>query len=97
MKAKKIFLKRLFSLGNYENMEIGIELEIESGEIAKDVLLSAQEFVNANAPQKLNSPYNNARRILENKDVHSYGEVRNAEQLVKSFDEELAKADDLPF
>lgn len=45
MKAKKIYYKKLFALGNFENEEIGVELEIEEGEKAGEVLKSAKEFI----------------------------------------------------
>jgi hypothetical protein len=47
MKATKIFYKRLFNLGNYSHEEIGIEIEIEKGEKADDVLKRAKQFIAA--------------------------------------------------
>ena len=45
MTAKTITYKRLFNLGNYEHEEIGIEIEVDEGEYAMDVVSKAKEFV----------------------------------------------------
>ncbi|MDD3404939.1 MAG: hypothetical protein PHH23_01550 [Paludibacteraceae bacterium] len=45
MKAKKVTYQRCFNLGNYQNEVIGIELEVEDGDKAQDVLDNARKFV----------------------------------------------------
>jgi hypothetical protein len=47
MKATKIFYKELRTTGSYNNQELAIELEVEEGEKAKDVLQKAKLFVKA--------------------------------------------------
>lgn len=46
MKATKITYARLKSLGDYQHEKIGIELDVEDGEKAKEVLEKARLFVN---------------------------------------------------
>lgn len=45
MKATKIYYKELRTCGNYNNKEVGIELEVEDGEKAADVAKKAKLFV----------------------------------------------------
>ncbi len=79
MKATKIYYKKLINLGNYENEEIGIEIELEDNVTAKMALDSARIFVenNSNSIEKniLNKKYQN---ILTNKHNHTYIEVEEA-------------------
>lgn len=96
MKAKKIYYKKLISLGNYQNEEIGVEIEIEEGEKADDVLKAAKEFVERNNPTiGIEKAIEKAREVLKYKANHSYAAVVEAEQIVKEY--EAAEAEDLPF
>ena len=52
MKAKKIIYEKLFNLGNYTHEKIGIELEVQDGENASEVLERAKQFVNGLDPKK---------------------------------------------
>lgn len=96
MKAQKIFYKKLFSLGNYENEEIGIEIQVEECEKAKDVLLKARQFVDANsAKPSRDKEIQIARGITENPDNYTYRQVMKAKELIENLNNE--EADDLPF
>lgn len=98
MKAKKIYYKRLFSLGNYQNEEIGIEIEIEDGEKAIDVLQKAKQFVTGLDPKNENErKYNDAVEILRNKEDYSYKKVINAQEVVRIYDANKDSIEDLPF
>jgi uncharacterized protein (DUF2225 family) len=97
MKAKSIYYKKLFNLGNYTNEEIGIELEIEQGEKAADVLKAAKSFVESMDPTKAEEKkYQKALAILENKGRYLYAEVEEAEKVVKLHNE-IEHQFDLPF
>jgi hypothetical protein len=95
MKATKIFYKKLIGLGNFENEQIGIELEIGDGETAEQVLEQAKRFVNGKKESE-NQDYNQALRVLSDKNNYNYGTVMNAESVVKEF-EDVNKENDLPF
>lgn len=98
MKATKIYYKRLFSLGNYQNEEIGIEIEIEDGEKAIDVLQKAKQFVTGLDPKNENErKYNDAVEILRNKEDYSYKKVINAQEVVRIYDANKDSIEDLPF
>jgi len=96
MKATKIYYKKLFNLGNFQNEEVGIEIEIEEGEKAADVLKKAKQFVNDVDPKnEKEREYIDACEILKNKNAWNYQKVIEAEEIVKRYDEE--KEDELPF
>jgi SLT domain-containing protein len=96
MKATKITYKKLFNLGNYQHEEIGIELEIEKGETAAQVLAKAKQFVNGfNPNDSRKREYNQALQVLANKDNHIYKDVQNALKLVDAYNKD--DTDNLPF
>lgn len=98
MKATKIFYKKLFGLGNFENEQIGIELEIEEGETATQVLDAAKQFVNGLSPNdKKKKEYDSAVKVLEQKDGYSYRRVIDAQDLVKEYEKAKGDEFDLPF
>ena len=97
MKATKIFYKKLFNLGNYQNEEIGIEVEIEDGESASDAVRRAKTFINAFDPKNAAiERYNKSREIITNKEIYNYGTVVEAERFVAEY-ESNNQNDDLPF
>lgn len=98
MKATKIYYKKLINLGNYQNEEIGIELEIEEGEKAIDVLEKAILFVEKNNKKsQILEKYSEAMSILENPDNFSYKKVMEAEEIKNNFDFNVKKYQELPF
>lgn len=99
MKAKKIIYEKLFNLGNYTHEKIGIELEIEDGEKASEVLEKAKQFVNGLDPKKMrHEAYLAAKAISENPDNHSYGNVIKANAIVREYEQNNNQGDDdLPF
>jgi hypothetical protein len=98
MKAKEIYYKKLFSLGNFQNEEIGIKIEIEEGEKASDVLIKAKEFVNGLNPiAKRKAEYQDALGILEDKNGYNYERVMCAEKIVKDYEADKGGPEDLPF
>jgi hypothetical protein len=98
MKATKIYYKRLFSLGNYQNEEIGIEIEIEEGEKAVDVLQKAKLFVSGLDPKNENErKYNEAIDILKYKENYAYKKVIESEEIVRIYEANKESKDELPF
>ena len=96
MKATKIYYEKLFNLGNYQNEKIGIEIEIEKGEKAKDVLEKAKQFVNDLNPNELEfKEYSKSIDIISNKKMHSWAEVERAQEIVDNY--KPNEEDNLPF
>lgn len=94
MKALRITYSKTFSLGNYENEKIGIELEISEGELAADALVKAIQFVENNSSKageiitirKRN--YDKSKYILENKDDHTGRQVAQAQEFISNYEKQ---------
>ena len=99
MKATKIYYKKLFNLGNFQNEEIGVEIEVENGERAVDVLQKARQFVNGLDPKnEKERKYHEACDILKNKNAWNYQRVVEAEELVKQYEADKKRGEEeLPF
>ena len=98
MKANKIFYKRLFNVGNYQNEEIGIELEIEEGEKAIDVVQKAKQFISQFDPRNEHErKYNEALNIVKHKENNAYIDVIEAEKTIQEYESSKNINDDLPF
>lgn len=94
MKATKIYYQKCFNLGNYQNEVVGIELEIEEGEKAADVLEKAKQFVEskdliASSIQE----YENSLQIVHDPDNYTGRQVREANKFLLKYKDK----DDLPF
>ena len=95
MKAKKIIYEKLVNLGNYQHEKIGIEIEIEAGETASEVLAKARLFVDISTDNTEFKKYEKCKEILLSRAMYRYNDVVEAEKFVKEY-EEKAK-DELPF
>jgi len=97
MKATKIYYKRLFNLGNFQNEEIGIEIQIEEGEKAIDVLQKAKLFISNLDPKNENErKYNESIDIVRQKEIYNYKRVIEAEEFIRNY-EINNKEEELPF
>ncbi len=92
MKATKIYYKELRTFGQYNNREVGIELEVEDGEKAQEVMHKAKLFVQASLAGDAVSA-----TLLESV-VRS---VKNAQSVIEDFSkkaqESLSLDDEIPF
>lgn len=94
MKAKKIYYQKCFNLGNYQNEVVGIELEIEEGEKAVDVLEKAKIFVESrDFVKSAIDEYNKSLVIINSPDDYTGREVKLANEFLEKYE----KTDDLPF
>jgi len=83
MEITKITYKKLFSLENYENEQIGIEFEIEN-DTPEIALQKAKEWVNKNSTSKnIRNALNKANDILDDWTNHSMEEIQEANKLIK--------------
>lgn len=98
MKATKIIYKKLFNLGNYQHEEVGIELEVEQGENAYEVLENAKKFVNGLNPNNAaKKEYENALYLLKDKESYNYKRVIEAQEIVYKYEANQNGGDNLPF
>lgn len=93
MKAKTVTYQRLYSLGQFEHEKISIELEIEEGERASDVLNAAKKFCEQNSSSHKNNGVdkNRLQMIVDHPDDYTGKEVKDAQQKLSEL------VDDLPF
>lgn len=97
MKAIYVTYSKLISLGNYENKKIEIQLEVEAGEKASDVLAAAKKFVDTHLEKddiKQNNDILKAQRIVDDEENYTIKQVKEAKELLKRVDE---TDNDLPF
>jgi hypothetical protein len=86
MKAKTIYYKKLFDLGNFQHEEIGSEVEVENTEKAADVLEKAMLFVRTkgNPANSANSEeYKRYKSIVESPDNYTVKEHREAKEFLE--------------
>jgi len=93
MKVTKIYYKKLSNLGNYENEEIGIELEAEGKETALELLNKARLFVRVHGILQARE-IEKAHKVLSSKESRCWSEVQNAMNTLEGFDHDKGE---LPF
>ena len=92
MKAKKVNYQKCFNLGNYQNEVIAIELEVEEGDKAQDVLDNARKFVEGQHNEK-KSMLKECEEIIANPDDYTGLRVKKAAKWI----EENKIEEELPF
>ena len=90
MKATKVKYEKTFNLGNYSNEVIGVEIELDYGETAKEAIEKARKYVNN--IQAIACSKEKWQKIVDNPDGYIYSDVKEAEQRLADADN-----DDLPF
>lgn len=81
MKTTSINYSKVFSLGNYENEKIGVEIEIQEGDDIQKVIQTAREFVEFNHKLNgLNTELEQLERIINNPDDFTGSQVKRAIQ-----------------
>lgn len=94
MKATKIYYQKCFNLGNYQNEVIGIELEVQQGDKAVDVIEKARYFVNSESVIKATiEQYERYKKIVESPDEYTGKQVKEAKSFIENNQNKL----DLPF
>lgn len=81
MKTTSIHYSKVFSLGNYENEKIGVDIEIQEGDNIQTAIQEARSFVEFN--HKLNgfqSELSQVEHIIQNPDEFTGRQVSNARQ-----------------
>lgn len=96
MKATKVIYSRLISKGNYENAKIEIELQVEEGEKASDVLKAAKAFVENRISIEKLSDYAiaQAQNVMQDKRNYTLGQIEEAEEILSKAKDDY---DNFPF
>lgn len=92
MKVKKIYYEELRTVGQFNNKKVGIELEVESGEKAVDVIHKAKLFVQS----QLSSENLNAD-LLESVVRRVKGAQEAMQDLADKAQSSLKLDDEIPF
>lgn len=90
MKTKAIQYHKVFSLGNYENEKIGVEIEVQEGDDIQKVIQQARQFVEFN--HKLNgltTELAECEHVLNNPDDFTGTQLKRAKQRMDQIHEQI--------
>lgn len=94
MQTKSINYSKVFSLGNYENEKIGVEIELLPGDDPQVAIQQARNFVEFN--HKVNgliSKRSEAEHIINNPDNFTGRQVTQAREIIDRINEEISKGE----
>lgn len=81
MKTTLIHYSKVFSLGNFQNEKIGVDIEIQEGDDVQKAIQEARAFVEFNHKLNgLNSELEQQEYIINNPDEFTGGQVKMAKQ-----------------
>lgn len=92
MKTKSIHYSKVFSLGNYENEKIGVDIEVQEGDDIQKVIQTAREFVEFN--HSLNGFQNtidHCEHVINNPDDYTGRQVSQAKQNLEEIHAKMKK------
>lgn len=87
LKIKSMGYSRVFSLGNYENEKISVEVEIPEGADTTEVYIELKKVVeNAHNLRQELREYLHAKTMAENPRAYRIGDVERANEVVSQFE-----------
>lgn len=87
MNVKNVIYQKVFSLGNYENEKIGIEIEVSENENPIDALFEAKKYVEkAHLFNKRYYEYERAKSIVKDDDNYTGKQRKQAEEFISDFE-----------
>lgn len=100
MKIKNVIYHKVFSLGNYENEKIGIELELGEDENPIDALFEAKKYVEkSHLFNQRYHEYERAQSVVKDEENFTGKQRKQAEQFIQEFEfnfnEFIAKANQM--
>lgn len=96
MKVSNISYSKVFSLGNYENEKLGVEIELNDGDDVQKAIQEARAFVEFN--HKLNGLHKELDQheyILSHPDDFTGNQVRTARERIDKINEAIQKGSQL--
>jgi hypothetical protein len=90
MKTSSIHYSKVFSLGNYENEKIGVDVEIQEGDDIQKAIQSARSFVEFN--HKLNglsSELGQCEHVVANPDDFTGRQVQRAKERIEEIHSQI--------
>jgi len=80
MKTKTVSYSKVFSLGNYENEKIGVEIEIQEGDDVQKAIQDARQFVEFNHKLNgFNTELSQCEHVISNPDDFTGMQVKRAQ------------------
>lgn len=96
MKVKTVSYSKVFSLGNYENEKLGVEIELQEGDDVQKAMQDARQFVEFN--HKVNGlvkEQSQCEHVVNNPDDFTGTQVRRAKERLDQINEALVKGSQL--
>lgn len=90
MKTKQVSYSKVFSLGNYENEKIGVEIEIQEGDDVQKAIQEARNFVEFN--HKVNglaTELAQCERVVSNPEDFTGRQVQRAKERISEIHEQI--------
>lgn len=92
MKVKTVSYSKVFSLGNYENEKLGVEIEISDGDDVQSAMQKARNFVEFNHQVNgLVTEQQQCEHIMNNADDFTGNQVKKAKERVTEINDQLQK------
>lgn len=91
MQTKSITYSKVFSLGNYENEKIGVEIEIQDGDDVQKAIQEARQFVEFN--HKVNglvTEMQQCEKVINNPDDFTGTQVKRAMERMRQIQEQIS-------
>ena len=96
MKVQTITYHKVFSLGNYENEKIGVEIEVHEGDDVQKAIQQARDFVEFN--HKLNGMHNDLQQceyVINNPDEFTVNQVKQAREKRDRINDQIERGSQL--
>lgn len=90
MKTSSIHYSKVFSLGNFQNEKIGVDIEVQEGDDVQSVIQQARNFVEFN--HKLNglqTEISECDRVINNPDEFTGAQIRRAKQRREELEQQI--------
>lgn len=98
MRPTSITYSRLISKGNFENVKIEIQVEVQDGEKSNEVFKAVKDWVDKKVLFERQGNENKIamyQRVLDDRRNHTIAQIEEAEQFLAEI--QSAEDDDLPF
>ena len=96
MKVNTVSYSKVFSLGNFENEKIGVEIELQEGDDVQAVMQQAKQYVEFNHKvNRLITTIEECDHVINNPDNYTGSQLRQASQRKAEIQKELNEGKNL--
>lgn len=91
MKTTSIHYSKVFSLGNFQNEKIGVDVEVQEGDNIQSAIQQARDFVEFNHKLNgINAELHQCEYVLNNPDDFTGTRVKQAKQRKEEIEAQIA-------